>query len=444
MEFDLEEAKEFFETGSQYYQEGSFQESLEYYRMAMSSFRLNGDDKMEADTLLEIGNVYSHMGRFFQATQNYKKSLKIYSRLDDLIGEGYALTGLGMIQEKNKNFDEARKYYGQGLQKFKEAKDYDREEIVLTLMAGTYDAQEGLDELLGDYMEEYEEIPEIDPNVDSIYTEKISTMVHDKRVELEVSSKYIITLIIYLLALITAELMTTYVNKEWGLIIHTIILFALLVNAAMVESKNFTNLLISLMPVPIIRIVGLTIPMLQIKPLYWFPIVAIPLFAASLYSMRVQKLTLRDVGMIIGNIPIQLLIAATGFITGIIEFMILKPAPLIPEFTITYLIGAGLILLMATGLAEELLFRGILQTNTMKAFGTAFGLIYTSLVFSTMHIGWIYFSDLLFVFCVAMFYGYCFIKTKSITGITLAHGISNSLLFLVMPFVNLAAFGISI
>jgi membrane protease YdiL (CAAX protease family) len=89
-----------------------------------------------------------------------------------------------------------------------------------------------------------------------------------------------------------------------------------------------------------------------------------------------------------------------------------------------------------------LLFRGILQTNVTKMFGTVFALLYTSLVFTTMHIGWIYFSDLVFVFSVAMFYGYCLIKTKSIVGITVAHGISNSMLFLVMPFVNLAAFGI--
>lgn len=253
---------------------------------------------------------------------------------------------------------------------------------------------------------------------------------------------YVVTLIGYLLALIAAELITTYVNKTWGLATHTIILFALLVNAAMVESTDFTNILRSLMPIPIIRIVGLSIPMMQIKPLYWFPIVAIPLFVASIAIIRSQKLSMKDVGLTLGKLPILLAVAATGIITGIIEFFILRPDPLISQFTPFLLIGAFLILLISTGLAEELLFRGILQTNTMRMLGPAFGLIYTSLIFTTMHIGWIYFADLVFVFCVAMFYGFVFIKTRSIIGITLAHGISNSMLFLVMPFVNLAAFGI--
>ncbi|MFA0833857.1 MAG: lysostaphin resistance A-like protein [Methanobacterium formicicum] len=267
-------------------------------------------------------------------------------------------------------------------------------------------------------------------------------MDNKKRFQIGLPVNYIITLIAYLLALIAAELLTTYVNKTWGLAAHTIILFALLVNAAMVESTDFSNLLRSMMPIPIIRIVGLSIPMMQIKPLYWFPIVAIPLFAASIAIIRSQNLSMADVGLVLGNVKVQLLIALTGFVTGIIEFFILRPDPLISQFTPVLLIGAFFILLIATGLAEELLFRGILQNNVTNMFGAAFGLIYTSLVFTTMHIGWIYFADLVFVFCVALFYGTCLIKTKSIFGITVAHGISNSMLFLVMPFVNLAAFGL--
>ena len=271
---------------------------------------------------------------------------------------------------------------------------------------------------------------------------KITEMAIEKRFQMGLPINYIITLIIYLLALIGAELLTTYINKTWGLAAHTIILFALLVNAAMVKSTDFSNVLRSMMPIPIIRIVGLSIPMMQIKPLYWFPIVAIPLFAASIVIIRSQNLSMKDVGLVLGNIKVQLLIAVSGFFTGIIEFFILKPDPLISQFTPLLIIGAFFILLISTGLAEELLFRGILQNNTTNMFGAVFGLVYTSLVFTTMHIGWIYFADLVFVFSVAMLYGFCLIKTKSILGITVAHGISNSMLFLVMPFVNLAAFGI--
>ena len=69
-----------------------------------------------------------------------------------------------------------------------------------------------------------------------------------------------------------------------------------------------------------------------------------------------------------------------------------------------------------------------------KMFSELSGLLYTALLFTALHIGWNSFPDLIFVFAVAMFYGYAFQKTRSIVGITLSHGISNTFLFLIVPF----------
>jgi hypothetical protein len=239
------------------------------------------------------------------------------------------------------------------------------------------------------------------------------------------------------MALVIAEVLTAYINKEWGLIVHTLILFALLIHSALETNTLFSNLLRSLIAVPIIRIIGLSMPIIQLQPYYWFPIVAIPLFAASIVIMRSQRLTLRDVGLIKDGLALQLIIGATGVFLGIIEYTILKPDPLIPVFTPFTALVAFFVLLISTGLAEELLFRGIIQSNAEKVFRPAFALIFTALVFTTMHIGWQSFPDLVFVFSVAIIYGVIFYKTRSIVGITLNHGLSNTVLFIVMPFYNL-------
>jgi len=437
-----EEGKEYFKAGNEFYQNSEMQEAIHYFRMAITSFQESGDIKGVADTLLEMGNAYFQLGNYFQSNRNYQNALDLYSEMEDLIGEGYALTGLGIVQEKNGWMEDARIFYGQSLQKFKEVKDYDREDAVLSLMAGTYEAQSGLEEIMEEQAPAPEVFEEIEPSEDEIYTEKVTTMVEHKRTELSSTGKYALTLVIYLLALILAELLVTYINKTWGLTLDTIILFALLVNSALVTSENFRNLLRSMMVVPIIRIVGLSIPILQIQPLYWFPIIAIPLFIAAIAIMRSQRLTRERVGLVWGNIPIQLLIGITGLFTGIVEYFILKPDPLIVQFTPILVISAGFIILISTGLAEELLFRGIIQNNASKAIGPGFALLYTSLVFTVMHIGWLSPVDWVFVFTIGMFYGYSFMKTKSIFGVTLAHGLNNTLLFLVMPFVNIAALNV--
>jgi membrane protease YdiL (CAAX protease family) len=249
-----------------------------------------------------------------------------------------------------------------------------------------------------------------------------------------VNQQYMLTAIIYLLALLLAEYTTSYINKSWGLTMHVVILFALIINSSMVSSSEFANLLRSLIAIPIIRIIGLSMPLIQIDPFFWYPIVAIPLFAAAIVIARSQKLGWKDVGLTLEGWPIQILIAITGIFLGFIEYLILRPEPLVPTLSLYTLIGVFIVLLVSTGLAEELLFRGIIQSNAQKVFRPLFAILITALIFTTMHMGWMSLVDYIFVFCVAVIYGYIFYKTNNILGITLNHGISNTILFIILPF----------
>lgn len=73
--------------------------------------------------------------------------------------------------------------------------------------------------------------------------------------------------------------------------------------------------------------------------------------------MKAQGLSRENVGLVAGSIPIQIVIASSGVFLGTIEYFILKPKPLIPVFSLEMVLFAGIILLVATGFAEELLFR---------------------------------------------------------------------------------------
>jgi membrane protease YdiL (CAAX protease family) len=246
--------------------------------------------------------------------------------------------------------------------------------------------------------------------------------------------KYMLTVVIYLLALLAAEFTTSYINKSWGLAMHVVILFALIINSSLVSSPEFANLLRALIAVPIIRIIGMSMPLIQIDPFFWFPIVAIPLFAASLVISRSQGLGWKDVGLTLEGWPWQILIGLLGLFFGLVEYLILRPEPLIPSLNFINLLGGFIVILISTGLAEELLFRGIIQGNAQKIFKPLFAILFTALVFTTMHMGWMSVVDYIFVFSVAIFYGVIFYKTNNIVGITLNHGLSNTMLFLILPF----------
>jgi len=428
------DVQEFMDAGSKFRELGSFDEALTYYQKALDYLKKTDDKKTEADALLEIGNIYLDRDDYKNAQKYYEECLKAYKTVKDNSGEGYALTGLGLIMEKLERVEDARKYYRDALKKFEDNKDPEREAVLLSLIGGAYESQGAWEDAIMKYKSSSSLFGKIG-NHDQ--EERIKSKIHDiseKRSKTKTTRNEKISAVIYLIGLIIAELSVTYFNKEVGLVLETVILFALLINSSFNVSYNYSVMLRSMMVLPMIRIIGLSIPLMQVQPLYWFPVIAVPLFAAVYTIMRSQGLSRKHVGLVWGNKKVQLLIALTGILLGTVEYIILQPKPLISTLNPVTLITAAIILIISTGLAEELLFRGIIQKNAENVYGIGLGLLYTSLLFTALHIGWTSFYDLVFVFSVALFYGYAFQKTRSIVGITLSHGLSNTFLFLIVPF----------
>ncbi|MDP3035859.1 MAG: tetratricopeptide repeat protein [Methanobacteriaceae archaeon] len=414
--------------------EGNFLDALQHMQQALEIFSDAGNAEKTADTLLEMGKTYCQMGENDFAQESYYNALELYKDTEDLIGEGYAYVGMAEIQEKRNRYDESRNTYHKAIKIFKKAGDSEKEAKVVSHLASTLEAQGAYH----DAIYEHERSIEISKNEKNLAGElynygRILKLENKIKTNRPSNSQFLI-LIGYLGLLILGEVVTTYSNKEIGLIIHFSVLVALLVQSSFTKSYTYATLLRSMMVLPIIRIIGLTMPLMNIPTLYLFPIIAVPLFASSIALMKIQGINRKRVGLIKGNLKVQLIIALTGPFLGFIEYNILNPLPLIHTFDVTNLLFGAIILTISTGLAEELLFRGIIQKNSEDVLGIGMGLLYTSLLFTSLHIGWNSIQDLVFVFCVAMFYGFAFQKTRSLLGITLSHGISNSVLFLVMPF----------
>lgn len=432
---DKTDAKGALELGSSFYNHGKLEEAVLYYKKALYLFEMTNDLKKEADTLLEIGDLYLELDNLEEARKHYKYALNCYSEVKDRKGEGYSLTGLGIIFEKYGDYEETRDYYEKAIRKFKKVKDFKRAGLVSNLVANTFKQQNAIEDAVIDYKCSLELFKKVKDYKREVRVKQKMTNLESMRSKVKSSKKEILALIIYFIIISIAEVLVAYNNIELGLILEFIILFALLVTSSISESYNFSNLLRAMMILPLIRILRLALPVTQANLLYLFFIISVLLFITSVTIIKVQKFNRKKVGLVLGNIPVQLIIALSGFLLGFIEYLILMPQPLIPSFTLERVLLASIVLVISTGFAEELLFRGILQKNAENVLGNIYGVIYASLLFMVFHIGWYSSLDVLFVFGVSMFYGYIFQKTRSLLGITLSHGICNSVLYLVMPFV---------
>jgi hypothetical protein len=240
----------------------------------------------------------------------------------------------------------------------------------------------------------------------------------------------------YLVLLTVSEAVAVTAAPVTGAIMHMVALFLLLLHAAFTWSQPIHRFLLALTLVPLIRIISLSLPLVNFPLTYWYFITSVPLFGAAFVVMRELNFSWSDVfGFRWRGLPVQLMIGMTGLLMGTIEFVILRPEPLIQSFSWQAFWLPAIILLISTGFLEEFIFRFLLQRTSIEGLGVALGIAYVGLFFAVLHIGYHSVTDFLFVLVVGLLFGWLAYKTRSIIGVTLAHGLTNIVLFLIMPFV---------
>lgn len=240
----------------------------------------------------------------------------------------------------------------------------------------------------------------------------------------------------YLAVLTLAEVLTTLIDARVGLALHSVLLFVILVHAGLTWEQPIHRLLVTLAFAPLIRLLSLSLPLAEFPRVYWYFITSVPLFLAAFLVIRLLGFSLDDVGLNWRALPAQVVVALSGLVFGFLEYQILQPEPLATAPSWQQLWLPALILLFSTGFLEELIFRGLMQSVAMQVLGR-FGLVFVALIFAVLHIGYKSVVDVVFVFTVGFFFGWIVLKTRSIVGVTLSHGLTNIMLFLVMPFIAL-------
>ena len=251
-----------------------------------------------------------------------------------------------------------------------------------------------------------------------------------------------------LAAFATAEVVTVFTDPLTGIALHGLTLLALLAASGLggrgesVANGPLSRLLYALALVPLIRIVSLTMPLGRFDQVYWFLAAGLPVFIAGAVIVVTLGIRPAEIGLRLSRrgALLQPLIAAFGLVLGFAEYHILRPDALIDDLTLRQFIVPALIIMFATGFLEELIFRGVLQRLAEGVLGRS-GLLYVSLIFAILHIGYRSGTDSVFVLAIALLYGWVVRQTGSIMGVSVSHGITNITLFLVMPFIPVLAAG---
>lgn len=238
-----------------------------------------------------------------------------------------------------------------------------------------------------------------------------------------------------LLLITLAELVTALVQPYAGLALHALTLLTLLIEAVCAPTDAARKLALALVLAPLIRLLSLSLPLLNFPRPLWYPLIALPLLLTIWLIARQERISRTQLGLRSGGWLVQLGVAGLGLGLGALQFAILRPSALIGELTWPMLWLPALSLLIATGLTEELIFRGLLQPLAQQVLGRA-GLLFVALLAAVLHIGHLSLLNVAVVGAVGLLFAAIVRASGSILGVSLAHGLANIVLLLVLP--NLA------
>ena len=240
-----------------------------------------------------------------------------------------------------------------------------------------------------------------------------------------------------MLGIVVGELMLFSGQVYMGIAIHVINLQAITLGLIFSSlSSDIKNTLQSLILLLLLRIIGLAMPLFFTGSLLWYPFVYGVMFIPVLLIIKNQQISLKEIGIDFKRLNIYFPAGITiGLGIATIEYLILKPNPLIENTALSNLILITIVMFVFVGAIEELIFRSIIQTRFEKVLGLKYSVLVSGSMFGVMHAGFGIVNEILFACVFGFILGYLFQKTRSFPLILLIHGTANVFLFGLLPFI---------
>ncbi len=238
------------------------------------------------------------------------------------------------------------------------------------------------------------------------------------------------------LAIATTEWVFTYKDVAYGIGLALFLAIGIYsVTSVARLSQPITNCADSLALIPLYILFTSSLPWFFINQQYLLPAVYTIILALCLWHIYQKRLNFSKLGFKRDKWLKYLLVGiAIGIPVGTVEYFILRPAPAFPTFEVGYLLRDMVYMFGFVAIGEEILFRGLVQRDLMKALGWKWGLILASLTFAAMHLTWRSIPEVVFVFFAGLLLGYMYYKTKSLVAPIVMHGTGNVILVAVMPY----------
>jgi membrane protease YdiL (CAAX protease family) len=245
---------------------------------------------------------------------------------------------------------------------------------------------------------------------------------------------------LYASGIVGAEVALAVLGILPGVAAHSVLMLALLNHYVLARADSRQRLptaaapdaLLVLALVPLLRILSVTMAIEQMPPLYRYAVIGAPLLLAS----ALAAWTLGGVRLLARlrtwSWQREGPVALAGVPLGLLAFLLAPPAGALADASPGQLLVASAILIVFTALAEEVIFRGLLQDALAAIFGRA-GILGSSLLFASVYLKAGPTAYVALIALVGLAFAWLVERTGSLLGVVIAHGLLNIGLLIVWP-----------
>lgn len=242
-----------------------------------------------------------------------------------------------------------------------------------------------------------------------------------------------VTIVGYVAALFMAEMLVGQGGFFVGGIIHSLLLLTLLAHYATADDAPYRPILLALTLPSLIRLVALGVTVGDVSPVLWYVMIGAPIGVATLLVLRAGG-GLGSLLAVPSGAPLQVVVALSGIVHGLLLTVILRPTALVPLTEPGAALVAALVLVLFVAALEEVIFRGIMQSVAQEITGSrTAAIVIGAVVYACMFVS----ADSplvpLSMLAIGALFGATVAYTNSLWGVIGAHALMTVGLLIVWP-----------
>lgn len=231
--------------------------------------------------------------------------------------------------------------------------------------------------------------------------------------------------IVYTSVIVIAELSSSRLGSLPGAMLDAALVPLILAHFALRPDVPYRRMLPALALVALLRTLSVAAVVPQLPEYLWYAAVGVPVLAGALLASRlIDAPAIRQV-IAVRRPEFDTVLALLGFPAGLVGYAALRPAALLSSGDVLSVLAAMAVLTVFGGFLEEVVYRGILQTVAIDAFGSkGAGILFSATLGAVMYWGTGEFSFMFVIWVLGIGYGMALARGASLWGIALSHSVA--------------------